>query len=236
MEERGSAEGLFAFESDIATVHVDTPWMRVTMQIHQNKVAREGRCAFARLDVWISDINPKLVRGPLGGVLGDDALGDDDAKENEESSEARELKEGPRPRGRKKRRIQERALTYKEGGAHRVDGHFGIWVRPDDGIQMPFDEAQPDDAARREDAVQAPPDEAWADDGVQMPFHSTPPEDGGPAPQEGGQPDDGVQMPLDGAQPDEAIQMPLDGTRPEDRVRTHLDNDDCVTPLALLLI
>lgn len=69
-EEKGD---LFSFNSDLATVYVDTPWASIIVQVRQNKVKEKGFCAFAAMNVWVTNLNHSLVAGEVfSGVLGEE--------------------------------------------------------------------------------------------------------------------------------------------------------------------
>eukprot|EP00581_Thalassiosira_minuscula_P010909 CAMPEP_0183712004 /NCGR_PEP_ID=MMETSP0737-20130205/7298_1 /TAXON_ID=385413 /ORGANISM="Thalassiosira miniscula, Strain CCMP1093" /LENGTH=444 /DNA_ID=CAMNT_0025940579 /DNA_START=4 /DNA_END=1338 /DNA_ORIENTATION=- len=74
IEERTSNDDLFAFNSDMSTVHVDTPWLQIIVQVRQNKVATKTSCSYAAMNVWITDISPELLEEDIAGLLGDATL------------------------------------------------------------------------------------------------------------------------------------------------------------------
>jgi len=69
INERERKDDLFSFNSDVSTVHVDTPYMQITIQVRQNKVATERTCFYAGMDVWITNISPMLLEDTFHGVL-----------------------------------------------------------------------------------------------------------------------------------------------------------------------
>mmetsp|Transcript_1712 Transcript_1712/g.3414 ORF Transcript_1712/g.3414 Transcript_1712/m.3414 type:complete len:493 (+) Transcript_1712:32-1510(+) len=74
IEERTSNNDLFTFNSDMSTVHVDTPWLQIIVQVRQNKVATKTSCSYAAMNVWITDISPELLEEDIAGLLGDATL------------------------------------------------------------------------------------------------------------------------------------------------------------------
>lgn len=60
IQERESKNDLFSFNSDITTVHIDTPWMQISIQVRQNKIATESICNFAKMNVWINSVDPNI--------------------------------------------------------------------------------------------------------------------------------------------------------------------------------
>jgi len=67
-------DDVFHFNSDAATVHIDTPWMQIVLQLQQNKVATAATCVYASMNVYVADMIPLLVKNGFGGVLGEAAL------------------------------------------------------------------------------------------------------------------------------------------------------------------
>lgn len=117
VEEREARDDLFSFESDLSTVFVDSPWMRIAIQIRQNKVATEDSCINAEMNVWIMNASPELLDGDFGGVLGD-------SKPSSASPEA----VGLVPPSAEGTVMESRTLRIKRAKAtdHMVDGPFGI--------------------------------------------------------------------------------------------------------------
>ena len=71
IKEREVRNDLFHFNSDQSTIHIDTPWMQITIDVRQNKVPTADTCSYAKMKVWISDINPSLLKETsIGGILG----------------------------------------------------------------------------------------------------------------------------------------------------------------------
>ncbi|KAL7542865.1 hypothetical protein ACHAXR_012152 [Thalassiosira sp. AJA248-18] len=68
IKERELRDDLFSYDSDLSTVHIDTPWMKIVIEAQQNKVAEEDSCVFAGMNTWITDVNPAL-KGELSGAL-----------------------------------------------------------------------------------------------------------------------------------------------------------------------
>ncbi|KAL7552626.1 hypothetical protein ACHAWF_015856, partial [Thalassiosira exigua] len=62
---------LFTFNSDIATVHVDTPWMQILIQVRQNKVATKTKCNYGSLNVWVTDVSPEILETYYYGIFGE---------------------------------------------------------------------------------------------------------------------------------------------------------------------
>lgn len=102
---REAKDDLFAFNSDLATVHVDTPWMKIVVQVRQNKVTTEEMCVFAGMNVWITNLSPGVLEDEFGGVLG--VTHDFDLQNSTEPAIA-----------------GSRALSRKEAELHEVDGPF----------------------------------------------------------------------------------------------------------------
>ena len=60
IKERESNNDLFLFNSDIAVVHIDTPWMQISVQVRQNKIPTESTCRFAKMNIWINSVDPDI--------------------------------------------------------------------------------------------------------------------------------------------------------------------------------
>mmetsp|Transcript_26163 Transcript_26163/g.42542 ORF Transcript_26163/g.42542 Transcript_26163/m.42542 type:complete len:233 (-) Transcript_26163:37-735(-) len=71
IKERMLEDDLFTFNSDFSTVHIDTPWMQITIQVSQKKVATEDTCVHAIMNIWITNMIPELLEDQFGGVLGE---------------------------------------------------------------------------------------------------------------------------------------------------------------------
>jgi len=105
--ERERKDDLFSYNSDLSTVNVDTPWMRIALQVRQNKVPTEEECAYASMSVWIADVSPDLAEDEFDGILGGDPNGSTTS-----SASAGTTRKG-------------RALRRREIAMHQVDGPFG---------------------------------------------------------------------------------------------------------------
>ena len=101
-------DDLIQFNSDLATVHIDTPWMNIVLQVrqNQNKVKTEKACVHAGMNVWITNLSPGMLEDECGGVLGEDHL--------TEPVDAGNLI------------MKSRALSHSEAKKHEVDGPFVI--------------------------------------------------------------------------------------------------------------
>ena len=65
-------DDIFLFNSDLITVHVDTPWMHIVIDVDQNKVATQDECNYATMKVRIANVNPGLTKEmqeSFGGIL-----------------------------------------------------------------------------------------------------------------------------------------------------------------------
>jgi hypothetical protein len=71
IKDREAKGDLFAFNSDLSTVHVDTPWMKIVVQVRQNKVTTEEMCVFASMNVWVTNLSPGVLEDEFDGVLGE---------------------------------------------------------------------------------------------------------------------------------------------------------------------
>lgn len=69
INERERKDDLFSVNSDVSTVHVDTPYMQITIQVRQNKVATESTCVYAGMNIWIANISPMMLEDTFHGVL-----------------------------------------------------------------------------------------------------------------------------------------------------------------------
>ena len=72
IEQRELRDDIFLFNSDLITVHVDTPWMHIIIDVEQNKVATPDECNYATMKVHIANINPGLtkeIQDSFGGIL-----------------------------------------------------------------------------------------------------------------------------------------------------------------------
>jgi len=69
IDKRERKDDLFSVNSDVSTVHVDTPYMQITIQVRQNKVATKKTCVYAGMNVWITNISPMLLEDTFHGVL-----------------------------------------------------------------------------------------------------------------------------------------------------------------------
>mmetsp|Transcript_16217 Transcript_16217/g.34242 ORF Transcript_16217/g.34242 Transcript_16217/m.34242 type:complete len:460 (+) Transcript_16217:215-1594(+) len=110
IQERESKGDLFSFNSDYATVHIDTPWMQIVIQVYQSKVLDET-CDFASMNVLITDVSPELLEDNFGGMLGD---------ERQTRRDSRALNRRLKRRGYQ--------VSHKENNIHEVDGPFGTRV------------------------------------------------------------------------------------------------------------
>jgi hypothetical protein len=114
IEENKSDDDLFKFNSDMATVHVDTPWMQVIIQVRQNKVATEEKCNYGSMNVWVTRISPDILEDDLKGLFG----------QNIGTSANRALRGKAMPIDTSK--AMEHLPKSVEGKAHVVDGPFGV--------------------------------------------------------------------------------------------------------------
>ena len=111
IDKHPSSDELFELASDHATVHVDTPWMQVAIQVEQVKVKTEEECVHGGMNVWITDASSEIVADEFGGVLGKPQVGASTSRALRQGEEALEG--------------EVRALKMVEGKAHVIDGPFG---------------------------------------------------------------------------------------------------------------
>lgn len=99
IDERQKHNDLFKISTDLATIHIDTPWMQLIIQVHQNKVATKTLCNYAEMHVWMTNVKPGFfsLDGPT-------------TKDGDESMEGTEKKD--------------RKMVGSE--IHVVDGPWGI--------------------------------------------------------------------------------------------------------------
>lgn len=109
IEERKEKDDLFSYNSDMATVHIDTPWTQIIIQVRQNKVATKTTCNYANMNIWIVDMSTGLLEeSTLDGALGGESqLGSSSSAATDDESI-----------------LKSRAL--REGQVHEVDGPFGV--------------------------------------------------------------------------------------------------------------
>lgn len=113
IKDREANDDLFSYNSDMATVHIDTPWTQIIIQVRQNKVATPDTCNYANMNVWIMDMSTGLLEergesdGSGSGVGAAALVGGGDGGTPGESS------------------MKSRALEAKDAVVHVVDGPFG---------------------------------------------------------------------------------------------------------------
>lgn len=110
IDERDASNDLFLYNSDLATVHVSSPWMKITVQVRQNKVKTDEKCVYAGMNVWISEISSNVLDG--GSYAG--LIKDDDSKSFLSSHILETLTS------------KKRALNYGDAARYEIDGPFGV--------------------------------------------------------------------------------------------------------------
>lgn len=70
IEERAAKQDLFQYNSDMSTVHVDTPWMQLVIQVTHHKVEMDEACVHSNMNVWITNISKEITEDGFNGVLG----------------------------------------------------------------------------------------------------------------------------------------------------------------------
>jgi len=109
IQERDARDDLFSYNSDLSTVHIDTPWMQIIIQVRQNKVATKDTCIYANMNVWVANVAPGILGDDVSGLLGGD--------HNPLSTMA----DGPLSSS-----LRRRTLSYMNVEKHVVYGPFGM--------------------------------------------------------------------------------------------------------------
>mmetsp|Transcript_2444 Transcript_2444/g.3734 ORF Transcript_2444/g.3734 Transcript_2444/m.3734 type:complete len:418 (+) Transcript_2444:65-1318(+) len=109
IQKRDMKDDLFSYNSDLATVHIDTPWMQIIIQTRSNKVATKDTCIYANMNVWVANVAPGILGDDVSGLLG----GDHDPLST--------MAEGPLSSS-----LRHRTLSYMDAEKHIVDGPFGM--------------------------------------------------------------------------------------------------------------
>lgn len=109
IQERDARGDLFSYNSDLSTVHIDTPWMQIIIQVRQNKVATKDTCIYANMNVWVANVAPGILGDDVSGLLGGD--------HNPLSTMA----DGPLSSS-----LHHRTLSHVDAEKHVVDGPFGM--------------------------------------------------------------------------------------------------------------